>query len=102
MASHRSTKKYKNLQQNPAVSLLIDSREINSRQQIQALTVIGVYRPVDIEWEKEQVEAQLINRHAHLIDFIGNPDTAILGIKVQSFLLMNGIVKSHFESLNDV
>lgn len=101
MATHRSTKKYKNLQQNPAVSLLIDSRETNSRQQIQALTVTGVYQPVDSEREKEQVKTRLLDRHPHLIDFMAHPHTVILSIKVQSFLLLNGITQSHFASLND-
>jgi len=102
MATHRSTKKYKNLQQNQAVSLLIDSRDINPRQQVQALTVTGVYRTIDSEREKEQVKTQLLDRHPHLIDFIDHPDTAILGIKLQSFLLLNGISESHFASLNDL
>jgi nitroimidazol reductase NimA-like FMN-containing flavoprotein (pyridoxamine 5'-phosphate oxidase superfamily) len=102
MATHRSTKKYKNLHQNPAVSLLIDSRETNPRHQVQALTVTGVYRPLVIIREKEHVVTQLLERHPHLIDFIDHPDTAILGIKLHSFLLLNGIAESHFASFNDV
>ena len=102
MATHNSTKKYKNLQQNPAVSLLIDSREINPRQQVQALTVTGVYQPMDDKREKEQIKTRLLNRHPHLKDFMSHPDTAILGIQVQSFLLLNGIAESHFASLNDL
>ena len=102
IATHRFTQKYNNLQQNPAVSLLIDSREINPRQQVQALTVTGLYRPIDKEWKKEQVKTQLLHRHPYLIDFINHPDTAILGINLQSFLLLNGIAKSHFASLDDL
>ena len=102
MATNRSTKKFKNLQKNPAVSLLIDSREVNPRQQVQALTVTGVYQPVDGKQEKEKIKTRLLERHPHLVDFMSHSHTVMLSIKVQSFLLLNGISSSHFASLSDV
>ena len=39
MVTHRKTQKYQNLIENPAVSLLIDTREMTPRTWTQALTV---------------------------------------------------------------
>jgi hypothetical protein len=57
-------------------------QRIIPRQQVQVLTVTGLYRPIDSERIKEQVETKLLHRHPHLIDFISHPDTAILGINL--------------------
>ena len=102
MATHSTTKKYRNLQQNPAVSLLIDSREITSRQKAQALTVSGIFETIDNENKKDMVEAKLLRRHPHLKDFIKHPNTALICIKVQSYLLLDGLTDSHFVNLEDV
>lgn len=102
MATHSSTMKYKNLLHNPAVSLLIDSREVTPRQQAQALTVSGVFQPIDYEHKRDQVEAQLLTQHPHLKDFIKNLDTVLICIKVQSFLLLDGLTDSHFVNLKEI
>jgi general stress protein 26 len=102
MVTHRSTMKYKNLLLNPVVSLLIDSREVTPRQQAQALTVSGVCRPIDDENKRDRVEAQLLRQHPQLKDFIKNPDTAVICIKVRSFLLLNGLTDSHFVNLKKI
>jgi len=102
MATHNSTMKYKNLLNNPAVSLLIDSREAMPRQQAQALTVSGVFQPIDDEHKRDRAEAQLLIQHPHLKDFIENPDTSMICIKVQSFLLIDGLTDSHFVNLKEI
>lgn len=102
MATHKATMKYKNLLHNPFVSLLIDSREVTPRQQAQALTVSGVFQPIDDENKRERIEAQLLRQHPQLKDFIKNPDTAVICIKVQSFLLLDGLTDSHFVNLKEI
>ena len=102
MATHSSTMKYKNLLHNPAVSLLIDSREVKPRQQAQALTVSGVFQPTDGKHKIDKVEAQLLIKHPHLKDFIKNLDTTLICIKVQSFLLLDGLTDSHFVNLKEI
>jgi general stress protein 26 len=102
MATHRATKKYKNLLHNSAISLLIDSREMTSRQQIQALTVSGVFQPLEDANKRDRVEAHLLMQHPHLKDFVKNPDTVMICIKVQSFLLLNGLTDSHFVNLKEI
>ncbi|MFC1812647.1 pyridoxamine 5'-phosphate oxidase family protein [Thermodesulfobacteriota bacterium] len=102
MTTHSSTMKYQNLLHNPAVSLLIDSRELTPRQQAQALTVSGIFQPIDDKNKKERVEARLLRRHPHLKEFTKNPDTALICIKVKSFLLLDGLTDSHFVNLKEM
>jgi general stress protein 26 len=102
MATHRSTMKYRNLLHNPYVSLLIDSREVTPRQQAQALTVSGIFQPIDEENKIGRVEAQLLRQHPQLKNFVKNPDTAVICIKVQSFLLLDGLTDSHFLNLTEI
>jgi general stress protein 26 len=102
MATQSSTMKYKNLSNNPAVSLLIDSREVTPRKQAQALTVSGVFQSIDDKNKRDRVEARLLRQHPHLKDFIKNPDTALICIKVQSFLLLDGLTDSHFVNLKEI
>lgn len=102
MATRRSTLKYKNLLNNPAACLLIDSREVTPREKAQALTVSGVFQPVGNAPKRGRVEAELLKRHPHLKDFIHNPDTALICIKVQSLLLLDGLTESHFLDLETI
>lgn len=99
MATRKSTMKYKNLLNNPAVSLLIDSRDVTPRENAQALTISGIFEPIDDAAKRDRVEAGLLKRHPHLNDFIGNPDTALIGIRVKSLLLLCGLTESHFLDL---
>lgn len=102
MATHSTTKKYKNLLNNSSASLLIDSREITPRLQAQALTVSGVFQTIDDAHKRDRVEALLLRQHPHLKDFVNNPDAIIIYIKVQSFQLLNGLADSHFVNLKEI
>ena len=102
MATHSSTLKYQNLLHNPAVSLLIDTREVTPRKKAQALTVSGVFQPIETQNKKKRVEAQLLRQHPHHKEFIQNPDSALICIKVTSLLLLDGLTDSHFVSLKEI
>lgn len=99
MVTHSSTIKYKNLLNNPAVSLLIDSREYIPRQKAQALTVSGVFEPIEDAPKKNRVKAKLLKQHPHLKDFIEYPDTALICIKIQSYLLLDGLTEAYFVTI---
>ena len=101
MATQKSTQKYKNLQQNPAVSLLIDTRETQFHQQIRAMTVDGVYQSTDNEKSKIHILKKLLERHPHLKDFFSHADIVFLCIKLRSFLLLNDVSESHYVKIDD-
>jgi len=75
---------------------------VTPRQQAQALTVSGVFQPIDDKNKKERVKARLLRQHPHLKDFIKNPDTVLICIKVQSFLLLDGLTDSYFVNLKQI
>lgn len=99
MVTLRNTQKYKNLTQNPAVSLLIDTRENSPRSEAQALTVEGVCAEIQSEEKRKKVRAKLLAVHPPLADFIHHPEAEILCIQIDSFLLLNGLQDAHFESI---
>ncbi|UCE51896.1 MAG: pyridoxamine 5'-phosphate oxidase family protein [Desulfobacterales bacterium] len=99
MVTHRNTQKYKNLMENPVVSLLIDSREITPRDRVQALTVEGSFHEIADDAKRSRVRKMLLKTHPQLADFIDHADAEIFCIKVGSFLLLNGLSETHFQEL---
>jgi len=102
MVTHRETNKYKNLKENPEVSLLIDTREERGSSpgfQARALTVGGVFQEIEREEKKEGVRARLLKRHPSLGPFIDSPEAELLCIQVKSFLLLDGLTDAHYEVL---
>ena len=100
MVTHRDTKKYRNLVNNPLVSLLIDTREGPTRDsETVALTVDGLCRPIKAEAKKASVAAMLLDRHPHLKVFLDQPHAALLSIEITSFLLLDGLTEAHYQEL---
>ncbi len=99
MVTHKNSTKYKNLTQNPAVSLLIDTREKSPRSQAKALTVEGVFCKIDNTEKRKQAAAKLLQTHPHLGNFMQHPEADVFCVKISSFLLLDGLQEAHFESL---
>jgi nitroimidazol reductase NimA-like FMN-containing flavoprotein (pyridoxamine 5'-phosphate oxidase superfamily) len=102
MVTRRDSTKYRNLMGNPMVSLLIDTREEDlpeRRSRARALTVSGRFRPVEDADKREAVRERLLERHPHLHEFAHHPDAELLCVRLESFLLLDGIADAHFELL---
>ena len=100
MTTQRNTQKYKNVLENPFVSLLIDTREDHKgRLETKAMTVAGRCEVIEDEAKQALVRAKLVERHPHLKEFLSHPETAILCIRVASFLLLNGLTDAYFEEI---
>ena len=99
MVTHKTTTKYQNLMQNPAVSLLIDTREKSPQSQAKALTVQGVFGKIEIAAKRKQAAAKLLHRHPHLAGFLKHPEAEIFCVKISSFLLLDGLQEAHFKSV---
>ena len=100
MVTHRQTQKYQNLIKNPAVSLMIDSRETSPRTKARAMTVEGIFAKVEDPDILKQIRRKLLTVHPHLEQFMSHPEAEILRIKIKSFLLLNGLTESSFEKIN--
>ena len=102
MTTRKDTTKFENLRENPRVSLLVDTRDEPAGEAgnpTRALTVSGRYEPLGSEAEKEQARAALRKRHPRLAPILEDPEAAILRIRIESFLLLDGPVNAHFEAL---
>lgn len=102
MATHRGTKKFMNLMENPSVSLLIDTREEYKgplRPEAKAMTVSGAFERLEDAQKKVSAKARLLDRHPHLKEFMDHPDAEVICIKIRSFLLLDGLTDAHFEEI---
>jgi nitroimidazol reductase NimA-like FMN-containing flavoprotein (pyridoxamine 5'-phosphate oxidase superfamily) len=103
LISHKQTKKYGNLMENPTVSLLIDTREEEKSQRriyIKALTVSGEFQPIKDPGEKDLIRSKFLKRHPHLADFLNDPGAEIFSIKIRSFQLLDGVKDAFFETID--
>lgn len=96
MATRQDTTKFRNIQKNPCVSLLVDSRLQNApdRSRIQALTVEGLYTPLRETTKEQDVRRLLRRRHPQISGLLDHPLSAVVPVKVLSFLLLDGPEKA--------
>jgi hypothetical protein len=78
---------------------LIDSRETQTRSNAQALTIDGVFTPLTDENKKQNIRDRMLESFPHMKDFINHPESELIRIKINSFLLLEGLTESHFISL---
>jgi general stress protein 26 len=103
LISHKQTKKYFNLMENPTVSLLIDTREQERGQKridIKALTVVGEFQAIIDQTKKTLIHAKFSKTHPHLTDFLNDPGAEIFSIKIKSFQLLDGVKDAFFETID--
>jgi nitroimidazol reductase NimA-like FMN-containing flavoprotein (pyridoxamine 5'-phosphate oxidase superfamily) len=99
MVTQRSTKKYRNLKENPSVSLLIDSRTEDGKGRTKALTVTGSVQGAGDEDRAAAIRERLLARHPHLQAFIADRDAEILVVKIRSLQLLDGVTDAHYETV---
>ncbi len=102
MVTRREGTKYANLQQNPNVSLLMDTRDRGETgPEATALTVNGRFREIEAPQERAAVVQQLLERHAHLAEFMKDVRVAVFAVRLDSFLLLEGLTDAHFGTFGD-
>jgi nitroimidazol reductase NimA-like FMN-containing flavoprotein (pyridoxamine 5'-phosphate oxidase superfamily) len=100
LITSRDTRKYQNLQQHPRVSLLIDTRGGRERGTTQALTVTGTCRLLPEGGEASRIKALFVDRHPHLRGLLDREDIAIVCVRAESLLLLDGPESSHYEVID--
>lgn len=94
------TRKYRNILDNPRVSLLLDTRGAASRGgRVQALTVSGLCWPLEGAREQEQIKEQFMARHPHLQGIARDPVARVLAVEVETLQLLDGPEQSLLERL---
>jgi nitroimidazol reductase NimA-like FMN-containing flavoprotein (pyridoxamine 5'-phosphate oxidase superfamily) len=102
MVTFRDTKKYRNLTDNPAISLLIDTREEDrgdKRYQTRALTVNGMFEEVKDQTKRTMIKARLLERHPHLVVLTDSPDAEYFVVRIKSMQLLEGVAEASFATL---
>jgi nitroimidazol reductase NimA-like FMN-containing flavoprotein (pyridoxamine 5'-phosphate oxidase superfamily) len=96
-----TSRKFKNITQNPHVSLLVDSRANNRGDtgSIEALTAFGISSIVRNEADKDSMLARIGLNNPHLRELLTHPDAEVISIQIESFLLLEGPTQAHFEDL---
>ena len=99
MVTHRQTQKYQNLAANPAVSLLIDTRDTSPRSAARAMTVEGIFQKIEDPAKEKKVRRKLLSVHPHLNEFMGHSEAEVFQINIKSFLLLDGLTRASFEEV---
>jgi nitroimidazol reductase NimA-like FMN-containing flavoprotein (pyridoxamine 5'-phosphate oxidase superfamily) len=94
----KTSRKYKNITQNPHVSLLVDSRadDRGDAGNIEALTAFGVSSIVRNKADKDAILTRIGRNNPHLRELLAHPDAEVIFIRVESFLLLEGPTQAHF------
>ena len=103
MATHKETKKYRNLTVNSSVSLLVDSRQdagVNPAAQTKALTISGTFQRNLDEKKIAAARTRLFEKHARLENIFNDPDTEIIIVKIRTVQLLDGITDAYFEEVS--
>ena len=104
MVTHRNTKKFQNVIANPQVSLLIDTRLQDGdekRSYLKALTVKGWCETIESQSESDRLKQLLLKSNRHLSEFVSHPEAAVIGVKVSSLQLLEGVNDSYFETFEN-
>ncbi len=89
-ATSRKTHKYRNLKQNPNVSLLLDSRTNTTEDFKQAVVATAVGQAAEIDaHDAEQVRLIHVKRHPPLETFVLEPECAFFQVAVQKYIVVN-------------
>ena len=99
MVTHKDSDKYRNLQANESVSLLIDTRGNNKVKSVKALTVTGHFLQIDDEETLSLAKDNLKNRHPELDILLNDESSCVFSVEVESFLMLDGFTDSYFEIL---
>jgi uncharacterized pyridoxamine 5'-phosphate oxidase family protein len=100
LTTRRQTRKYRNLKENPEVSLLIDTRCEDMLENIRALTVSGVAGEVTDAGVLTSIRRLFEKNRPGLADVFDATDSAFIAVSVRSFQLLSGVRESKFVKLD--
>ena len=103
LISHKQTRKYLNLMENPTVSFLIDTREEEKGQRriyIKALIVSREFQTINDPEKRDIIRKKFFKKHSHLTEFLNDPGAEIFSIKIRSFQLLDGVKDAFFETID--
>jgi heme iron utilization protein len=98
VATYRVTRKYRNIEADPRVALLVDNRsnQPSDIEQSMAVTVLGRAQEVGAT-EKNQFLRIYLAKHPHMEKFVSSPECALIKVKVERYFVV-----SNFQEIREV
>ena len=88
-ATPKTTRKFENLISDKRVAMLINSSTNRSQDFHQAVSVTAVGDAEEVEGDERQaVQAQYLEKHPHLEDFVQSPTCALIKVSVASYFMV--------------
>lgn len=93
MVTLKGSMKYFNMEENPEVSLLIDTREhmLDPEAQVKALTVYGRSTLISDKKRGLEIIDKLVSRHPSLRALAEMDEATVVQVDVRSFLYLDGV-----------
>ena len=87
-ATERNTRKYRNIQANDKVALLIDNRRNNQSDFKEGLAITALGMASELKGSRsEKLVQSYLDRHPSLGEFLKRPDTAVIRVTVTDYIL---------------
>ena len=87
-ATSRNTQKYRNIQDNKKVAILIDSRRNEPSDLTGALAITALGSAHEVKKDRKDILLQnYIDRHPTLEEFLLRPETAIISVKITDYII---------------
>ena len=103
--TRKDSSKYQNMCENPAVSLLIDTRQDPlkfNHTETMALTLSGRFDRIVEDRERERIKKELSRKHPGLKDFFESPEGEPFKIIIESYLLLEGPTRAHYGIVSEL
>lgn len=89
-ATARSTRKFGNLSAKPHIAMLIDSRTNSTADFHEAVAVTATGTAEEVpEDERKALQAQYLQKHPYLADFVTAPTCALVRVRVDCYYLVS-------------
>jgi len=83
----RNTRKYRNIQENKNISLLIDNRTNRPSDVSQAIAITAIGTACEEVENRSSLQAIFLARHPKLKQFVDDPNNAIMLITVSEYII---------------
>jgi nitroimidazol reductase NimA-like FMN-containing flavoprotein (pyridoxamine 5'-phosphate oxidase superfamily) len=98
VATYRATRKYRNIEADPRVALLVDNRtnQPTDTEQAMAVTALGAAKEVGAA-EKDRFLQIYLAKHPHLEKFVTSPECALIEVEVERYFVV-----SNFQEITEL
>lgn len=98
VATYRATRKYRNIEADPRVALLVDNRtnQPTDTEQAMAVTALGAAKEVGAA-EKDRFLQIYLAKHPHLEKFVTSPECTLIEVEVERYFVV-----SNFQEIREL